>query len=180
MKQDLRDQLMARRRAITSEERAKCDAALKLHVLAWWERQPVTSVGVYWPIRGEPDLQAAYAGLAQRGVQLALPVVVRVNAPLQFAKWTPGDALVTGAMKVPVPSPPQVIIHPEALLIPCVGFNRQRMRLGYGGGYYDRTLATNPRPLAIGIAYHGSLATFAADPHDIALDAIITEDGRFD
>jgi 5-formyltetrahydrofolate cyclo-ligase len=79
-----------------------------------------------------------------------------------------------------VPSPPQVIVQPQALLIPCVGFNRQRMRLGYGGGYYDRTLAASPRPLAIGIAYRGSLATFAADPYDIALDAIITEDGCFD
>jgi 5-formyltetrahydrofolate cyclo-ligase len=180
MKQDLRDQLLARRRATTSEERAKCDAALCTHVLAWWERQQVSSLGVYWPIRGEPDLQAAYAELARRGVQLALPVVVDVNTPLQFAKWIPGDALVIGSMKVPVPGPPQVIVQPETLLIPCVGFNRQRVRLGYGGGYYDRTLAVRPRPLAIGIAYGGSLATFAADPHDIALDTIITEDGCFD
>jgi len=180
MKQDLRDQLLARRRATTPEERAQCDAALCTHVLACWERQPITSLGVYWPIRGEPDLQAAYAELARRGVQLALPVVVDINAPLQFAKWVPGDALVIGPMKVPVPGLPQARVQPKALLIPCVGFNQQRMRLGYGGGYYDRTLAVDPRPIAIGIAYRGSLASFAADLHDIALDAIITEDGCFD
>jgi 5,10-methenyltetrahydrofolate synthetase len=60
-------------------------------------------------------------------------------------------------------------------LIPCAGFSPQRTRLGYGGGFYDRTLAVTPRPLAIGIAYQCLAASFAADPHDIALDAIITE-----
>ncbi|MFI4940954.1 MAG: 5-formyltetrahydrofolate cyclo-ligase, partial [Burkholderiales bacterium] len=117
--------------------------------------------------------------LAKRGVQLALPVVVNADAPLLFAKWTPGDALAPDArglpMKVPMPAPPHVMVHPEALLIPCVGFNRQRIRLGYGGGLYDRTLAAVPRPLAIGIAYSSALETFSAAPHDIALDAMVTE-----
>lgn len=176
MKQDLRKQLLARRRAISAEERAQHDAALNNRVLAWWDRHPVASMGVYWPIRGEPDLQAAYRELARRGVQLALPVVINSSAPLQFVKWAPGDVLVVGAMQVPVPAPPHKPIRPEALLIPCAGFNPQRMRLGYGGGFYDRTLAVTPRPMAIGIAYHCLSAAFVADPHDIALDAIITED----
>lgn len=178
MKQDLRDQLLAQRRTIASDERTRYDAALCNHVLAWWDNNPVASLGVYWPIRGEPDLQPAYLELARRGVQLALPIVVNNHAPLQFVKWTPGDVLVIDAMKVPVPAPPHIPIRPQALLIPCVGFNRQRARLGYGGGFYDRTLAVDPRPLAIGIGYRCLLATFTADPHDIALDAIITEDFR--
>ncbi|HXA46413.1 MAG TPA: 5-formyltetrahydrofolate cyclo-ligase [Burkholderiaceae bacterium] len=177
IKQDLREQLLARRRAITPEQRALHDAALSAHVLAWWERQPVGSMGVYWPIRGEPDLQSAHAELARRGVQLALPVVIDANSPLQFVRWTPGDAMVAGAMKVPIPATPHIIAQPAALLIPCVGFNPHRMRLGYGGGFYDRTLAQEPRPLAIGIAYRCLETNFPADGHDIALDTILTEEG---
>lgn len=175
MKQDLRKQLLARRRAISAEERSQYDAALNRRVLAWWDSHPVTSLGVYWPIHGEPDLQAACLELARRGVQLALPVVINASAPLQFVKWAPGDVLVLDVMKVPVPAPPHRPIRPQALLIPCAGFTQQRTRLGYGGGFYDRTLAVTPRPLAIGIAYQCLAASFAADPHDIALDAIITE-----
>jgi 5-formyltetrahydrofolate cyclo-ligase len=175
MKQDLRKLLLARRKAITPEQRAQYDAALSAHVLAWWEQQPVSSLGVYWPIRGEPDLGAAYLELTRHGVQLALPVVVAADAPLQFVKWIPGAELVADSMKVPVPAPPQIAVDPQALLIPCVGFNQQGTRLGYGGGYYDRTLAIMPRPIAIGIAYSCFFANFAADPHDIALDAMITE-----
>jgi 5-formyltetrahydrofolate cyclo-ligase len=175
IKEDLRRVLLARRNAIAADARAQYDLALRFHVMAWWDRHPVRCLGVYWPIRGEPDLHAAYVELAKRGVQLALPVVVNADAPLLFAKWTPGDALEPDAMGVPTPTPTHVMVRPEALLIPCVGFNRQRIRLGYGGGLYDRTLAAVPRPLAIGIAYHDALATFAAAPHDIALDAIITE-----
>jgi 5-formyltetrahydrofolate cyclo-ligase len=175
MKQDLRPQLLALRRNLTPEIRARHDALLCQHVLAWHAAHPVVRLGVYWPIRGEPDLQAAYAELTMRGVQLALPLVAAADAPLQFATWSPGDATVTGAMKVPIPVEPHTLIEPQALLIPCVGFNSERARLGYGGGFYDRTLARSPRPLAIGIAYQCTQAEFTADEHDIRLDAILTE-----
>lgn len=179
MKEDLRRALLARRGTIADLVRTQYDAALCAHVIAWWNRHPVRNLGVYWRIGGEPDLQAAYSELAKRGVQLALPVVADAAAPLKFARWTPGDALVAGAMKVPEPAPPQIPAYPEALLIPCVGFNLQRFRLGYGGGFYDRTLAATPHPLAIGIAYSSTLATFTTAPHDIALDLIITENAGF-
>lgn len=175
MKQQLRNQLLAQRRNLSPELRATYDTALCENVLAWWETQQVSQLGVYWPIRGEPDLQIAYAELTRRGVQLALPIVVAPDTPLQFAKWAPGDALITGAMNVPVPAAPPVFIQPEALLIPCVGFNSQGARLGYGGGFYDRTLASKPHPIAIGIAYQCVFADFPADEHDIPLDAILTE-----
>jgi 5,10-methenyltetrahydrofolate synthetase len=175
MKQDLRPQLLTIRRSLTPEQRAQYDQLLCEHVLAWHISHPVTSLGVYWAIRGEPDLQAAYAELTTRGVQLALPIVVAADAPLQFATWKPEDATVIGAMKVPTPAEPHTLIDPQALLIPCVGFNSERARLGYGGGFYDRTLARMPRPLAIGIAYQCTQADFTADNHDIRLDAILTE-----
>jgi 5-formyltetrahydrofolate cyclo-ligase len=171
----LRHLLLASRRAISADLRHQWDAAIGNQVLAWWTAHPLLTLGVYWPIRGEPDLRPTYADLATRGVHLSLPVVAGKNLPLTFAAWAPGDALVKDAMGISIPAKIDVVIAPDALLIPCVGFNHSRMRLGYGGGFYDRTLAAAPRPLAIGIAYACALATFDADPHDIRLDRIITE-----
>jgi 5,10-methenyltetrahydrofolate synthetase len=148
--------------------------AIGAHVVAWWKANPVQTLGVYWPIRSEPDLRATYADLASRGVRLALPIVTGKNAPLRFAAWTPGDALVQDSLGIAIPAA-DIIVQPQALLIPCVGFNTERIRLGYGGGFYDRTLALQPRPLAIGIGYACALAVFDGAPHDVALDMIITE-----
>jgi 5-formyltetrahydrofolate cyclo-ligase len=106
-------------------------------------------------------------------------VVAAKDAPLRFAAWTPGDAVVRDMMGVSIPAPPQRIVQPQALLIPCVGFTSGRVRLGYGGGFYDRTLAMSPRPLAIGIAYSIARTTFAHAPHDAVLDLVITESSCF-
>lgn len=176
MKQELRRVLLQQRQALTAEQRAQHDQALGQRLLQWCERHPVVCLGVYWPIRGEPDLQDAFAELTRRGVPLALPVVTGRDMPLAFAAWKPGDALEEGAMKVPVPQSPHLLVTPDALLIPCVGFNRARLRLGYGGGFYDRTLARQPRPLAVGVAYQCTLVEFEGDAHDIALDAVLTEE----
>jgi len=131
-------------------------------------------------MQDEPDLRAAFAQLAARGVKLALPVVTAPAAPLAFAAWAPGDALVKDALGVSVPASLDLVPCPQALLIPCVGFNAARFRLGYGGGYYDRTLAVVPRPLTVGIAYACLAASFDAAPHDIALDTILTESAALD
>jgi 5-formyltetrahydrofolate cyclo-ligase len=179
MKQDLRLVLLQQRQALTPGQRARQDEALGRRLLHWHGQQAIACLGVYWPIRGEPDLQDAYAELARRGLPLALPVVTGRDMPLAFAAWKPGDALEEGAMKVPVPQAPHRLVTPDALLIPCVGFNIARQRLGYGGGFYDRTLARNPGPLAIGIAYQCALAQFEGDAHDIALDAVLTEENEY-
>lgn len=178
MKQEMRRVLLTQRQELTPEMRARQDAALRRRLRDWIEHNPVHCLGVYWPIRGEPDLRELYGELAQRGVRLALPIVVAPDAPLSFSAWTPGDAMETGAMKVPIPAAPRRTLAPEALLIPCVGFNRDRVRIGYGGGFYDRTLAQTPHPIAIGIAYHQALSAFAADPHDIALDIVLTDEAE--
>jgi 5,10-methenyltetrahydrofolate synthetase len=171
----LRRTLLANRQAIAAEVRNQWDAAIGERVIDWCTRHQQRALGVYWPVRGEPDLRPAYAELAARGVQLALPVVVDKDAPLRFAVWTPGDALTKDAFGVSTPAQASATIQPDALLIPCVGFNARNYRLGYGGGFYDRTLALEPRPLAVGIAYECSLAEFDEASHDIALDCIITE-----
>jgi 5,10-methenyltetrahydrofolate synthetase len=108
-------------------------------------------------------------------VRLGLPVVMAQDAPLHFAAWSPGEPMVKDAMSVSIPASTDNALHPEALLIPCVGFNANNVRLGYGGGFYDRTLAATPRPFTFGIAYSCAQAQFDGAPHDVPLDRIVTE-----
>jgi 5,10-methenyltetrahydrofolate synthetase len=174
-KNALRRKLLADRQAIASEVRQEWDAAIGMRLFSWWNVNPCQTLGIYWPMRGEPDLRNVYEELAERGVQLALPIVENKTSPLTFASWAPGDKLVKDALGVMVPEKRSACLHPDGVLVPCVGFNAANYRLGYGGGFYDRTLAVAPRPLAVGIAYQCCLADFAADAHDIPLDDIITE-----
>lgn len=174
-KQALRRELAARRAAIDPAEKALWDAQIGANLLAWWEREEHNTLGVYWPLKGEVDLSATFAALAARGVQLVLPVVLAKHAPLGFAAWTPGEAMHKDAMGVAVPALMTMVAPPPALLVPCLGFNHAGFRLGYGGGYYDRTLAAMPRPLTAGIAYACQQVQFASLAHDVPLDIILTE-----
>lgn len=169
----LRTRLLAARKAMTPAAKAAAEAMICSRLLDWLQNNPVASLGVYHPIRQEPDLHPAYNALAAQGVHLSLPIIRGKEAPLEFVRWTPGETLVKDAMGTSAPAHGETT-RPQALLIPCLGFNAARLRLGYGGGLYDRTLAQEPRPLAIGIAYAEALAEFAGQPHDIALDLILT------
>ncbi len=171
----LRRSLALARASIDPARKAEWDAAIGAQLLAWWRAQPVPALGVYWPLRGEADLSSAYAELAQAGVRLALPVVLARDAALGFADWRPGEAMVKDTMGVAVPADLRMVERPPALLVPCLGFNQEGYRLGYGGGYYDRTLELEPRPVTLGIAYACQAAQFAGAAHDVALDRIITE-----
>jgi 5-formyltetrahydrofolate cyclo-ligase len=173
----LRRELLANRQAITPEVRNAMDAAIARQVIAWWNAHPTNVLGVYWPIRGEPDLRECYAMLAEQGTRLALPIVVNRDAPLRFLSWEPGDAMIKDSFGVAIPASGEEV-QPDAMLIPCVGFNEQRFRLGYGGGFYDRTLARAGRPVTVGIAYEIARTCFDADGHDIPLDYLITEKER--
>lgn len=173
----LRKHMLAARRALNADARALWDRALCGQVLAWQQKNKVQTLGVYWPLRDEPDLHPAYAELARRGVRLLLPVVVQKDAALEFAEWAIGEAMVKDAMGVAVPAGLRMAPYPPALLVPCLGYNRHGYRLGYGGGFYDRTLARTPRPATVGIAYSCLAADFPDDTHDIALDVVLTERG---
>jgi len=170
----LRAHLLAARKAMTPAAKGAAEAAICSRLLDWLQENPVASLGVYHPIRQEPDLYPAYNALAAQGVHLSLPIIRGKDAPLEFVRWTPGETLVKDAMGTSVPLHGETV-RPQALLIPCLGFNAERLRLGYGGGFYDRTLAQDPRPLAIGVAYAEALAEFAGQPHDVALDLILTD-----
>ena len=176
-KATLRAKLLAGRATLSEAQCETANAAIAAHVLNWWRQHPVTSLGVYWAMRREPDVRAAYATLTELGVQLALPVVDGADLPLRFIAWTPGDALRKDAMGVSVPLSQTRCVQPEGLLIPCLGFTATGLRLGYGGGFYDRTLAGEPRPLTVGIAYAAAEVSFAAEPFDVALERVITELG---
>lgn len=171
----MRKALLATRRALPDATRAPWDAAIARRLLDWCAQENVGELGVYWPLHGEPDLHDAYAWLAARGVQLSLPVVLEKHAPLAFSAWTPGEPMVKDGMGVAVPAQLRLRPAPAALLVPCLGFNEERYRLGYGGGYYDRTLAATPRPRTVGIAYACLAAHFPKGEYDIALDHIVTE-----
>ena len=132
----------------------------------------------WWPIRGELDLRPWLAGLANRGARAALPLVAERAQPLIFRPWATGTAMERGFWNIPVPvAGPE--IAPDIVLAPVVGFDAAGYRLGHGGGYFDRTLAAlHPRPFVIGVGLQEArLATIFPQPHDIRLDAIVTEQG---
>jgi 5-formyltetrahydrofolate cyclo-ligase len=139
-------------------------------------------LGFYWPFKGEFDARPLVRRLHARGGRFALPVVIEKAAPLTFRAWAPGDRLVPGVWQIPVPAEDRRIA-PEALLVPLVGYDRAGYRLGYGGGYYDRTLsamaaAAGRRPLTIAVGYAlSAIATIHPQAHDIPMDVIVTEDG---
>ena len=137
-----------------------------------------TRIGFYWPIKAEIDLRNFITDLLKAGAQAALPVVVEKAAPVEFWNWQPGIPMQTGIWNIPIPKQRQRL-QPTVLLIPLVGFDNKGYRLGYGGGYYDRTLEQfNPTPLKIGIGFHqAKLPTIHPQPHDIPMDLIVTEAG---
>jgi 5-formyltetrahydrofolate cyclo-ligase len=134
------------------------------------------ALGVYWPMRGEMDARdIARKHIAAGGV-IGLPVVVERSAPVEFWAWRPGMKMQRGLWNIPIPAERSVLV-PDALIVPLVGYDGERYRLGYGGGYYDRTLAAAPRrPLCVGLGFaEGHLATIYPQPHDIPMDLIITD-----
>lgn len=134
------------------------------------------TLGFYWPIRGEIDVRELARRHLAAGGQTALPVIVTRHAPVEFWQWYPGVPTVRGVLDIPVPRERHVLT-PHVLVIPLIGFDRDYFRLGYGGGYYDRTLAAaTPRPLAIGVAAaDAELHTIYPQPHDIPMDVIVTD-----
>lgn len=174
-----RREMLARREKMPAPERAAADALLD-------ERLRAALAGIdgvlcfTWPIKGEFDARALITDwLAARGGRTAvLPVVMKRHTPLQFRAWTPATRMRAAGFGTSVPDEGEWLV-PTTLLIPLVGWDDAGYRLGYGGGYYDRTLATlNPQPRKIGVAYEAChLASIEPQDHDIRMDLLITETG---
>jgi 5-formyltetrahydrofolate cyclo-ligase len=133
-------------------------------------------LGFCWPIRGEFDVRGIARQHLASGGQVALPVIVQKSAPVEFWSWHPGMPMQKGVWDIPTPKEREVLT-PDAVLVPLVGFDECGFRLGYGGGYFDRTLAAAAeRPFAIGLGSEDSLLqTIHPQAHDIAMNLIVTD-----
>jgi len=189
----LRARLLSLRQTMSVAERQHASSALCARLEHWFDRyladlaaaqrsSPLIVAG-FWPLDYEPDLRPLLHQLDLRQVVVCLPVMIAPNAPLEFHRWTPVTQLTAQRFGVMEP-PPQQALVPEVILVPTLGFTTHAARLGYGGGYYDRSLAALQRagakPLKIGTAWQQGLLTeadaFAPQPHDVLLDAIATPD----
>lgn len=177
-----RDRLIQLRLGLPVADRQEASrrivAGLEAHVAERGLLRPDTVVSGYWPLRGEPDVRPWLTSLHERGHVCVLPVVVEKGTPLRFRRWSPGCEMERGVWNIPVPIAREEFI-PDVLLAPVVGYDSGRYRLGYGGGYFDRTLAmlkSQQRSYyCIGIALdEARLETIHPQQHDIALDAIVT------
>jgi 5-formyltetrahydrofolate cyclo-ligase len=134
-------------------------------------------VAGYWPIRDEADPCALMKALQARGAVLALPRIDAKHAALSFRVWREGDALVDNHHGIAEPRADARVVTPDIVLVPLLAFDAHGHRLGYGGGYYDRTLSAL-RAITIGVAYAGQeVEALPREAHDHALDLIVTENG---
>ena len=174
----LRRQLQAERQSMVERHQRAVHLQEVLRVFLLTRSE--SSIGAYWPIKGEFDaLPALYRwteGEAFRNI--GLPVIDRDTKQLRFHVWYPGCPMEEDAYGIPKPKDTEPI-HPTLLFVPCVGYGPGGYRLGYGGGFYDRTLATlQPRPTTVGLGYtHGYLDEFEPEAHDLPLDAILNDNG---
>jgi 5,10-methenyltetrahydrofolate synthetase len=173
-----RERLISGRLAVTAETRARYSASIAatLHRLIGRPRGRIVSL--YWPFRGEPDLRTWLEQIGGRGGRTALPVVVAKHQPMVFRAWRHGEPLERGIWGIPAPSGGEEVV-PDIVIAPLVGFDREGYRLGYGGGFFDRTLAALPKPaFAIGVGYaRQAIPTIYPRQHDIPMNAIVTERG---
>lgn len=173
-----RTRLIACRAAVPLAARRQRDLLITAHLRVAVPDLAGRHIGFTWPFKGEYDPRPLARALHRQGARLALPVVVRRAAPLEFRPWWPGIRMAPGIWNIPVPAEGDPVL-PDTLLVPLVGFDARGYRLGHGGGYYDRTLAAMPRrPHAVGIGFESlRLATIHPQPHDIPMDLIVTERG---
>ena len=177
-KRVLRRQLQAER--LSMADRHQRSVHLQEVLRVWLVGRTERAIGAYWAIKGEFDaLPALYRwSEADPARRIGLPVIDRETKQLDFHVWYPGCPMEEDAYGIPKPKDTERFA-PELLLVPCVGFGPGGLRLGYGGGFYDRTLAAlEPRPVTVGVGYaHGFVPWLEAEPHDVPLDVILTEDG---
>ena len=177
----LRKKLVATRQALP--DRLERAVALQQVLRIWLLGRSERTIGAYWPIKGEFDPLPALYRWSEGGVdgsprRIGLPVADRETKSLRFHVWYPGCETELDAYDIPKPKGTDEFV-PQMLVVPCLGFGPGGARLGYGGGFFDRTLrALVPRPVTIGVSYtHGFLPMLRSSPDDLPLDALLTEDG---
>ncbi len=182
-KDELRAAALARRDALDSEQRAGAAVAIAARMPPL-DINSSTVVAGYAPIRSEIDPVPLMQSLARQGAALAMPAIARPDAALAFRAWKQGEALVPGAFGISEPSATAAEVVPDIVLVPLVAFDRAGHRIGYGAGYYDRTLEALRRHktlVAVGLAFTvQEIPQVPALPHDVRLDYVLTETDLFD
>ncbi len=173
-----RERLVGARVALPSVEHRDCSVAINAHLGAGFVFPAGTVIGFCWPFKNEFDTRFAIRAYRDRGAVAALPVVIDKSSPLQFRQWWPGAPMAKGVYDIPYPRDTELLV-PDVAFVPMNGFDGHGYRLGYGGGYFDRTLAAqSPRPVAVGISFgFARLQTIYPQTHDIAMDFVVTETG---
>jgi 5-formyltetrahydrofolate cyclo-ligase len=172
--------LIARRIAANAADHARWSVQIDCYIASLLTDVAAKVIGFCWPYQAEYDARAPVLDCLERGARGALPVVVAPRTPLIFREWTLEANMAPGVYHIPVPIGTSQIV-PDIILIPLVGFDTEGYRLGYGGGFFDRTLAVmRPRPVTIGIGFELSrLPTIHPQWHDIPVDYVITEKGLY-
>ena len=173
-----RAQLLAARSAASAQDRAAWSTAIHAFLMEALDLQAPCVLGLCWPYRQEFDARPLAAHLRARGVRSALPVVHGPGLPLAFHHWWPGVAMDKGVYDIPVPRDTEALL-PDVLLVPPVGIDALGYRLGYGGGYFDRTLAALARkPVCIATAFDLSrIDSLEPQTHDVRMDFVVSETG---
>ena len=180
-RKDLRRELLARRQAVPADRLHAWRITMDRHLQYSFPGLAKGVVAFCWPIQNEYDARHLVRRLREQGATAALPVVLAPKTPLIFREWHPGVELVVGKLDIPYPKSSAELV-PNTLLLPMNGFDEQGYRLGYGGGFFDRTLESlgKAKPLAIGVSFElGAIATIQPQPWDIPMDYVVTERGVY-
>jgi 5-formyltetrahydrofolate cyclo-ligase len=171
-----RENLISARLALGAKTLQAKGEVAKRKLLACLGLEQYPTLAIYWSMRGEIDVRDLARQHIEAGGSVALPVVVEKKAPLEFWRWRPGMGMRRGVWNIPVPVKREVLT-PDACIVPLVGFDGEKYRLGYGGGYYDRTLAAlGKRPFCVGLGYaEARLPSIFPQPHDIPMDLMVTD-----
>lgn len=175
----LRKTARTRREALSPQFRSEASDAISFHFFDKVAFSPEDAIAGYWRIRDEVDCQPILIRLMDGGQTVVLPVVSGAGEPLDFRVWGSDAPLYEAGFGTLAPSDLAPRATPDLILMPLLGFDRAGTRLGYGGGYYDRTLAAlGKRPMLVGLAFSAQgFDHIPREPHDIPLDAVVTEDG---
>jgi 5-formyltetrahydrofolate cyclo-ligase len=180
-RKNLRSELLARRNAVPAEQIHVWRLSMDRHLEYAFPGLAKGVVAFCWPIQNEYDARFLVRRLRELGAKAALPVVVAPRTPLIFREWHPGVNMAIGALDIPYPTASGEVV-PTTVLLPMNGFDKQGYRLGYGAGFFDRTLESlrDKKPLVIGVTFEvGAIDSIDPQAWDIPADYVVTERGVY-